>query len=58
MTHPNSDDPYTHREHTDIITPAQVRTSLLRQLANGIGGLIVLMLTGVVLIVMVFWKSP
>ncbi|MCZ4344512.1 hypothetical protein [Devosia neptuniae] len=58
MTHYKSDDAYAHPELTDIISPDEARPGLLRQFANGLGGLVVLMLTGLVLIVMVFWKSP
>jgi hypothetical protein len=54
----NHADEYAHPELTDIISHDEAHPNLLRQLANGIGGLVVLMLTGVVLIVMVFWKSP
>lgn len=58
MTHPGFDDPNIVPELTDIITTDEARPNLLRQIGNGIGGLVVLMLTGLVLMVAVLWKSP
>ncbi|HLV83830.1 MAG TPA: hypothetical protein VKY62_08640 [Devosia sp.] len=43
---------------SDIITAEEARPGLLRQVRNGIGGLIVLLLTGLVLMIAVLWKSP
>ncbi|MGV8853888.1 MAG: hypothetical protein ACOH2L_04525 [Devosia sp.] len=57
MTHQGADDPHRHGELTDIIARDD-QPGLLRQLGNGVGGMIVLLLTGLVLIVAVLWKSP
>lgn len=57
MTHHGIDDPQPRHDLTGSISRGD-HPGLLRQLGNGIGGLIVLLLTGLVLIVAVLWKSP
>jgi len=57
MTHHGIDDPQSRLGPSGGINRAD-NPGLLRQLGNGIGGMIVLLLTGLVLIVAVLWKSP
>jgi len=57
MTHHGLDDPHSHGE-LHHITSRREQPGLLRQAGNGLGGLLVLLLTGLVLIVAVLWKSP
>jgi hypothetical protein len=58
MTH----QPYEHRHMaprlTDIVAADEANPSIGRQIMNGITGMLVLMLTGVVILLLVLWKSP
>ena len=59
MTHHEFSESHNGPDVADIIITAQeARPGLLRQLGNGVGGLIVLLLTGLILIIAVLWKSP
>jgi hypothetical protein len=58
MTHQPYDDRREPADFSDILAADEIRPSLGRQLRNGLGGLVVLMLTGVVIVLMVLWKSP
>ncbi|MDP2781560.1 hypothetical protein [Devosia sp.] len=58
MTHHGYNEPHRRTAMSDIITAEEARPGLLRQIGNGIGGLIVLLLTGLVLMIAVLWKSP
>lgn len=58
MTHRGYNEPHRQTAMSDIITADEARPGLLRQVRNGIGGLIVLLLTGLVLMIAVLWKSP
>lgn len=44
-------------EQTDVISVAQGGPGLLRQVGNGLGGLLVLGLSGLILIIVVLVKS-
>lgn len=54
--------PYDEQRETtrlaDIIARDEQNPTLGKQVMNGIGGLLVLMLTGVVIVLLVLWKSP
>lgn len=43
---------------TDIVAADEARPGLGQQVINGIGGLLVLLITGLVIVLLVLWKSP
>lgn len=58
MTH----QPYEERREpsrlADIIAADEAHPTLGRQVINGLSGLVVLLVTGVVIVALVLWKSP
>lgn len=58
MTHQPYDEQREATRLTDIIAADEAHPTLGRQIVNGISGLLVLMVTGVVIVLMVLWKSP
>lgn len=58
MTHQPFDERREPARLSDIITADEARPTLGQQLLNGLGGLLVLLVTGVVIVLMVLWKSP
>jgi hypothetical protein len=58
MTHQPYEDRREPSRLADIMSADEVHPTLGRQLMNGLGGLLVLMLTGVVIVALVLWKSP
>lgn len=42
----------------DILAADETRTGLVRQVINGVSGLLLLLLTGLVIVLLVLWKSP
>ncbi len=58
MTHQPYDERREPAELTDILAADEVHPSLGQQLRNGLGGLVVLMVTGVLIVLLVLWKSP
>lgn len=58
MTHQPYDDRREPNRLSDIIAADEVHPTLARQLLNGLTGLLVLLLTGVLIVLMVLWKSP
>ncbi|MHA6691682.1 hypothetical protein [Devosia sp. A449] len=58
MTHQPYDDRREPAELADILAADEAHPSLGRQIFNGLSGLLVLLLTGVVIVLMVLWKSP
>lgn len=43
---------------TEVIAADEATPSIPRQIVNGLGGLFVLLLTGIALLVLVLWKAP
>ena len=58
MTHQPYDDRREPARLSDIIAADEVHPTLGKQVLNGLGGLLVLMVTGVLIVLMVLWKSP
>ena len=58
MTHESYEDRREPTRLADIIAADEVHPTLGRQVLNGLGGLLVLMVTGVVIVALVLWKSP
>ena len=58
MTHQPYDDRREPSRLTDIIARDEAHPSLGRQVINGVSGMLVLMATGVVIVLLVLWKSP
>jgi len=58
MTHQPYEDRRELTRLADIIAADGARPSIGRQIRNGIGGVLVLMLTGMVILLLVLWKSP
>lgn len=58
MTHQTYDDRRETKRLADIIAADEARPTLARQIFNGMTGLLVLMLTGIIIVLMVLWKSP
>jgi hypothetical protein len=58
MTHQSYDDRRETERLVDITAADETHTSLARQVVNGFSGLLVLMITGVVIVALVLWKSP
>jgi hypothetical protein len=58
MTHQPYDAQGESRRLADIIAADEAHPTIGRQIMNGIGGMLVLMVTGVVILLLVLWKSP
>ena len=58
MTSQEFDEPGHGRKTIESTGGDHAQPGLLRQLGNGIGGLVVLLLTGLILMIVVLWKSP
>ena len=58
MVHQPYDAQRENRRLADIIAADEAHPSIGRQIRNGIGGVLVLMLTGMVILLLVLWKSP
>lgn len=58
MTHQAFEDQRDPARPTDIIAADEVHPTLGRQIVNGVSGMLVLLVTGVVIVLMVLWKSP
>ncbi|WP_240232303.1 hypothetical protein [Devosia lacusdianchii] len=58
MTHQAYDDQREPNRLADIIAADEVHPTLGKQMLNGVTGLLLLMVTGVVIVLMVLWKSP
>lgn len=58
MTHLPYEDRREAENFVDIITADEARPSIGRQMLNGVGGLVVLLITGLVIVLLVLWKSP
>jgi hypothetical protein len=58
MTHQPFEDRREATRLSDIISADEVHPTLGRQLMNGLGGLVLLLVTGVVIVALVLWKSP
>ena len=58
MTHQPYDDRREPARLSDIITADEAHPTLGKQVLNGLGGLLVLLVTGVLIVLMVLWKSP
>ena len=58
MTHQPYDDRRENAQLADILTSDESNPTLGRQVMNGIGGLLMLLVTGVVIVLLVLWKSP
>jgi len=57
MTHETYDRQDPHRL-TSIVAADEAHPTLARQVLNGLGGLLVLLVTGMVVLALVLWKSP
>ena len=56
MAHPSlEDDP---RRLRDIVAMGEERANWSQQLANGLGGLMLLLITGIAIVLLVLWRSP
>jgi hypothetical protein len=42
----------------DTMAVDETRTGILRQIVNGVSGLLLLLVTGLVIVLLVLWKSP
>jgi hypothetical protein len=58
MTHQPYEDRRMAPRLTDIVAADEANPSIGRQIMNGITGVMVLMLTGVLIVLLVLWKSP
>lgn len=58
MTHQPYEDRRDPPRLADIIAADEIHPTLGRQVLNGLTGLLVLMVTGVVIVALVLWKSP
>jgi hypothetical protein len=58
MTHQAYEDQREPSRLADIIAADEVHPTLGRQIINGFSGLLVLMVTGVLIVALVLWKSP
>lgn len=58
MTHQPYDDRREPSRLADIIARDEAHPSVGRQVMNGVSGVLVLMVTGVVIVLLVLWKSP
>lgn len=58
MTHQPYDDRREPARLSDIIAADEAHPTWGKQVLNGLSGLLVLMVTGVVIVLMVLWKSP
>ena len=58
MTHQPYEDRREPTRLADIIAADEVHPTLGRQIINGFSGLLVLMVTGVLIVALVLWKSP
>ena len=58
MTHQPYDDRREPARLSDIIAADEAHPTLGKQVVNGLGGLLVLLVTGVLIVLMVLWKSP
>lgn len=58
MTHQPYDDRREPARLSDIIAADEAHPTFGKQVLNGLGGLVVLMITGVVIVALVLWKSP
>lgn len=58
MTHQPYEDQREPSRLADIIAADEVHPTLGRQIMNGFSGLLVLMVTGVLIVALVLWKSP
>ena len=58
MTHQPYDDRREPGRLADILARDEAQPTLGKQVMNGISGMLVLMATGVVIVLLVLWKSP
>jgi hypothetical protein len=58
MTHQPYEDRREPTRLADIISADEAHPTFARQLINGLSGMLVLMLTGVLIVALVLWKSP
>ncbi len=58
MTHQPIDDRHEPMGLTDIVAADELHPTIGRQLANGLGGLVLLLVTGVIVVLLVLWKAP
>lgn len=58
MTHQPYDEQRDTLGLTAIIAADEANPTLVRQVLNGLSGLVVLMVTGIVIVALVLWKSP
>ena len=58
MTHQPYEDRRESTRLSDIISAEELHPTLGRQVINGLGGLLLLLITGVVVVALVLWKSP
>jgi uncharacterized BrkB/YihY/UPF0761 family membrane protein len=42
----------------DILAVDETRTGIVRQIINGFSGLLLLLVTGLVIVLLVLWRSP
>ena len=42
----------------DIVAADEARTGILRQIVKGVGGLLLLLAAGLVIVLLVLWRSP
>ena len=45
-------------EIRDILAADETRTSIVRQVINGVSGLLLLLVAGLSVVLLVLWKSP
>jgi hypothetical protein len=45
-------------EVKDMLAKDETRTGVIRQIVNGVSGLLLLLVTGLLIVLLVLWKSP
>ena len=58
MTHQPFEDRREPTRLADIISADEVHPTFGQQVRNGLSGLVVLLVTGVLIVALVLWKSP
>jgi hypothetical protein len=58
MTHQPFEDRREPTRLSDIVSADEMHPTLGRQVMNGLGGLVLLLITGVAIVALVLWKSP
>ncbi|HUH76022.1 MAG TPA: hypothetical protein VLZ53_01510 [Devosia sp.] len=58
MIHDTYDKSAEPKRFSDIVTNDEQRPSIGRQIINGITGMLLLLVTGLIILLLVLWKTP